>query len=141
MSGEPPYWIPNHVSGVDARDITVEDSEIDHFISPGVDAHGIGIQTAQRITVRRCYIHDNSADGVQTNTPDYPGYGRWASEILIEYNRLEHNGENGIDIKSTHGLTARYNRIAGYRAAGGGEGIALEVQYDAQDIVIEGNDH
>jgi parallel beta-helix repeat protein len=125
--------------GSDTTNVLIEECEIDRFDAGSRDAHGIGIMTASNITIRRCDIHHNSGDGIQTNTNDYPGYGRFASNILIENNRLHDNRENALDVKSTHGLTARNNQLWGYRVVNSSDGMAIQVQHDAQDIVIVGN--
>jgi parallel beta helix pectate lyase-like protein len=91
----------------DVSNVLIEDSEIDHFDAGTADAHGVGIMTASAVTIRRCDIHHNSGDSIQSNTPDYPGYNRFASAILIEQNKLHENRENALDIKSTHGLIAQ----------------------------------
>ena len=122
-----------------ASNVLVEDSQIDHFDAGTQDAHGVGIMTASNVTIRRCDIHHNSGDAIQSNTPDYPGYGQFASNILIEQNKLHDGRENALDIKSTHGLTARNNQMWGFAAVSTSAGMAIQVQYDAQDIVIEGN--
>jgi len=125
--------------GNDTANVLIEDCAIHHFDAGAEDAHGIGIMTASGVTIRRCDIHNNSGDAIQSNTPDYPGYGRFASSILIEHNWLHHNRENAVDIKSTHGLTARYNQMWGFAAVRASAGMAVQVQYDAQDITIAGN--
>jgi hypothetical protein len=125
--------------GNETANVLIEDCAIHHFDADAGDAHGIGIMTAHDITIRRCDIHNNSGDAIQSNTPDYPGYGRFASDILIEHNWLHHNRENAVDIKSTHRLTARYNQMWGVAAVGTSAGMAVEVQYDAQNITIAGN--
>ncbi len=119
--------------------IVIEDCEISNFVNSSTDAHGIGIQVAHGITVRRCYIHDNSGDGVQSHTNDTSSANAWATNITIENNRIERNGENGVDVKSTKGIVIRNNLLSGYRAAGGGEGIAVQIQYDAQNVTVIGN--
>lgn len=125
--------------GNDVSNVLVEASEIDHFDAGTSDAHGVGIMTASNVTVRGCDIHHNSGDAVQSNTADYPGYNRFASNILVENNTLHENRENALDIKSTHGLTMRNNRAWGFRAVSSSDGMAIQVQYDAQDITITGN--
>ena len=125
--------------GTDVYAVLIEDCEIDHFDAGDSDAHGIGIMTASDVIIRRCDIHDNSGDAIQVNTPDYPGYGRWASQIWIENNQLHECRENALDIKSTHGLTARFNRMWGFHAVDNSDGMAVQVQYDAQDITLWGN--
>jgi hypothetical protein len=119
--------------------ITIEDCEISRFINSGTDAHGIGIQVADNIAIRRCYIHDNSGDGIQSHTNDEPGANAWATNIIVEANRIERNGENAVDVKSTKTILIRNNVMSGYRAAGGGEGIAIQIQYDAQNVTVMGN--
>jgi hypothetical protein len=126
--------------GSDTANVRIEDSQIDHFDAGDADAHGIGIMTAANVTIRGCDIHHNSGDAIQVNTPDYPGYGRFASNILIERNTLHEDRENALDIKSTHGLSARHNRMWGYGAVSSSDGMAIQVQYDAQDITIVGNE-
>jgi hypothetical protein len=125
--------------GSDTNNTLVEDSEIDHFSAGMADAHGVGIMTARNVTIRGCNIHHNSGDSIQVNTPDYPGYGRFASGILIEGNRLHEDRENGLDIKSTRGLVARDNQLWGFGAVSTSDGMAIQVQYDAQDISIVSN--
>jgi parallel beta-helix repeat protein len=121
------------------HNVLIEQCEVARFVNSSTDAHGVGLQAVSNVTVRGCYIHHNSGDGVQSHTSDFPGNTLRARNVLIEGNRIENNGENGVDIKSTHGIIVRGNSMAGYRAAGGGEGIAIEVQYDAQDVLISGN--
>jgi hypothetical protein len=125
--------------GNDTANVLIEDCAIHHFDAGTEDAHGIGIMTARNVTIRRCDIHDNSGDAIQSNTSDYPGYGRFASDVLIEHNLLHHNHENAVDIKSTHSLTARYNQMWGFTAVSSSAGMAVQVQYDAQNITIAGN--
>jgi hypothetical protein len=125
--------------GNDAANVLIEESEIDHFDAGDQDAHGIAIMTASNVTIRRCDIHHTSGDAIQSNTPDYPGYGRFASNILIERNRLHESRENALDVKSTHGLTARNNQMWGFAVVSSSAGMAIQVQHDAQDILIEGN--
>ena len=125
--------------GNDTANILIEDCAIHDFDAGAQDAHGIGIMTASGVTIRRCDIHDNSGDAIQSNTPDYPGYGHFASGILIEHNWLHDNRENAVDIKSTHGLTARYNQMWGFTAVSSSAGMAVEIQHDAQNISIIAN--
>jgi hypothetical protein len=125
--------------GNDTSHVSIEDSEIDHFDAGDSDAHGVGIMTASDVVIRRCAIHHNSGDAIQSNTPDYPGYGRFASTILIERNQLYANRENALDVKSTHGLMFRDNQLWGFRAVDSSDGMAIQVQYDAQHIAIVDN--
>jgi hypothetical protein len=119
--------------------VAIEDTEIDHFDAGDSDAHGVGIMTASDVVIRRCNIHHNSGDAIQSNTPDYPGYGRFASTILIEDSQLHDNRENALDVKSTRGLTFRNNQLWGFRAVSSSDGMAIQVQYDAQHIQVIGN--
>lgn len=124
----------------DVAHVVIEDSEINNFDAGSSDAHGVGIMTANDVTVRRCNIYGNSGDSVQVNTPDYPGYKRFASNITIEGNNLHENRENAVDIKSARGVVVRNNRMWGFRAVDSSDGMAIEVQYDAQDVTITGNE-
>ncbi len=42
-------------------------------------------------------------------------------------------------MKSTRGLTFRNNQLWGFRAVSSSDGMAIQVQYDAQHIQIVGN--
>ncbi len=121
------------------HDVAIDACEISGFRNSGTDAHGIGIQVAHAITITNSIIHHNSGDGVQSHTNDTPGAGNWASGIVIVGNTIFANGENAIDIKSTHGALIQANRMYSYTAATGGEGVAVQIQYDAQDIDIRSN--
>lgn len=123
----------------DVQNVLIESSEINNFDAGSSDAHGIGIKTASNITIRGCNIHNNSGDAIQINTPDYPGYGRFARNILIENNDLHDNRENAVDMKSTHTAVVRNNRAWGFHVVNSSDGMAIEVQYDAQDIQVIGN--
>lgn len=125
--------------GTDVTNVTIESSHIHNFDAGSADAHGVGIMTASNIVVRNCDIHNTSGDAVQVNTPDYPGYKRWASNVLIENNRLHETRENAVDIKSSRNVTVRGNQMWGFRAVSTSTGMALQVQYDSQDVVIERN--
>lgn len=125
--------------GNDVRQVLIEASAIHHFDAGDADAHGIGIMSASGVTVRGCDIHHNSGDAIQVNTPDYPGYGRYASAIVIEHNQLHESRENGLDIKSTRGLIARNNQLWGFQPVDSSNGMAIQVQYGAQQIAIERN--
>jgi parallel beta-helix repeat protein len=123
----------------DVHDVLIQDSEINGFDAGSSDAHGVGIETASNITIRRCNIYGNSGDAIQSNTPDYPGYNRYASNIIIEDNDLHDNRENAVDIKSTHGIVVRNNRMWGTRVVSSSDGMALQIQYGAEDVTITGN--
>ena len=128
--------------GNGASDVLIEDAHIHHFGDGGTDAHGIGIEAANNITVRRCRIHDNIGDGVQSNTSDdviTPPPPR-PSNILIEANQIYSNSENAVDIKSTLGIQIINNQIYHYRPSGSSDGTAIQVQYGARDVQIIGND-
>lgn len=125
--------------GNDVARVTIEDSTIEHFDAGDQDAHGVGIMTASEVVVRRCDIFATSGDAIQVNTPDYPGYGRAARNIVIEQNKLHHTRENALDIKSTHGIAVRNNLAWSFAAVDSSDGMAIQVQYDARDVQIVGN--
>ena len=62
-----------------------------------------------------------------------------ASNVTVDNNLLHDCRENALDVKSTHGLIARYNQAWGFHRVTTSAGMAIEVQYDAQDITILGN--
>jgi hypothetical protein len=125
--------------GSDVARVLIEGCTIDNFDAGSSDAHGVGIMTAREVTIRECDISNTSGDAIQVNTPDYPGYGRAAEQIRIERNRLHDTRENALDIKSTHGLVAHGNLAWGFRAVDSSDGMAIQVQYDARDITLTGN--
>lgn len=125
--------------GNDVARVLIDSCRINNFDAGEKDAHGVGIMTASDVTIRRCNISHTSGDAIQVNTPDYPGYNRFASTILIEQNQLHETRENALDIKSTHGLIARNNMIWGFHAVDTSDGMAIQVQYDARDIQLLNN--
>ncbi|NJN15867.1 MAG: hypothetical protein HC822_06045 [Oscillochloris sp.] len=125
--------------GNDVARVLIEGCTINNFDAGSRDAHGVGIMTASDVTVRECDIFDTSGDAIQTNTPDYPGYERFAERIRIERNRLHDTRENAIDIKSTHDLVAHGNLIWGFKAVDSSDGMAIQVQHDARNITLSGN--
>ena len=127
--------------GDGSANILIEDAHIHDFSGGGTDAHGIGIGAADNVTVRRCRIHDNRGDGVQSNTSDdttVPPPPR-PSHILIETSEIYSNSENAVDIKSTLGIQIVNNRLYHYRPSGSSDGTAIQVQYGARDVQIIGN--
>ena len=125
--------------GDGSSDILIEDCHVHHFTGGGTDSHGIGIMAARNVTVRRCKIHDNQGDGVQSNTQDAGLSSPRASNILIEANEIYSNTENAIDIKSTLGVQVIGNTIYHYRPSGSSDGTAIQVQYGARDVVVSAN--
>jgi hypothetical protein len=125
--------------GNDVARVTIEDCIIEDFDAGEKDAHGVGIMTASDVTIRRCDIFATSGDAIQVNTPDYPGYGRAASNIQIEQNKLHHTRENALDIKSTHGIVVRDNLAWSFAAVDSSDGMAIQVQYDARDVQLIAN--
>jgi hypothetical protein len=121
------------------HDVRIDGCDISAFRNSGKDSHGIGLQVNTAITITNNTIHGNSGDGVQSHTNDTPSAANWASGIVVANNTIFANGENAIDVKSTHGMLIQANHMFSYTAATGGEGIAVQIQYDAQDIEIRGN--
>jgi parallel beta-helix repeat protein len=125
--------------GDDVAGVLIEGCVINNFDAGSSDAHGIGVKTARDITIRGCDIYGNSGDAIQLNTPDYPGYNRWAQNIRIEGNRLHDNRENALDIKSADGVVFHGNLAWGYRSVDTSDGMAIQVQYGARNVVITAN--
>jgi hypothetical protein len=125
--------------GTDVTSVLIEQCVINNFDAGTSDAHGVGILTASNVTIKGCEIYGNSGDAIQVNTPDYPGYNRFATNIHIEGNRLHDNRENAVDIKSTDGLVFHNNLLWGYHAVSSSSGMAIQVQYGARNIVLTSN--
>ncbi|HEX5748263.1 MAG TPA: right-handed parallel beta-helix repeat-containing protein [Archangium sp.] len=123
-----------------ARDITVRNNHIHHFIKPGDDSHGVAVVgPARNIVIRDNDIHHNSGDSIQCQ----PGSGP-ADGVLIEGNTLHDEGENGVDIKQCLRVTVRDNVLSGFpntaiRPAGSSAGEAVVIHDSARDILIQGN--
>jgi len=123
-----------------ARDITVRNNLIHHFIKPGDDSHGVAVVgPARNIVIRDNDIHHNSGDSVQC----MPGVGP-ADGVLIEGNTMHDEGENGVDIKHCLRVTVRDNVISGFpntaiRPVGSSAGEAVVIHASARDIIIQGN--
>ncbi|HYO65675.1 MAG TPA: right-handed parallel beta-helix repeat-containing protein [Archangium sp.] len=123
-----------------ARDITVQNNHIHHFIKSGDDSHGVAVVgPARNIVIRDNDIHHNSGDSVQCQ----PGSGP-ADGVLVEGNTMHDEGENGVDIKQCLRVTVRDNVISGFpntviRPAGSSAGEAVVIHASARDILIQGN--
>ncbi|WNG42105.1 DUF1565 domain-containing protein [Archangium violaceum] len=123
-----------------ARDITLQNNTLHHFIKPGDDAHGVVVVGPSRnIVIRSNDIHHNSGDSIQCQAGSAP-----AESVLIEDNTLHDEGENGVDIKQCVRVTVRDNVISGFpntaiRAAGSSAGEAVLIHASARDILIQGN--
>ncbi|WP_239014090.1 right-handed parallel beta-helix repeat-containing protein [Archangium violaceum] len=123
-----------------ARDITIQNNTLHHFIKPGDDAHGVVVVGPSRnIVIRSNDIHHNSGDSIQCQAGTAP-----AESVLIEGNTLHDEGENGVDIKQCLRVTVRDNVISGFpntaiRAAGSSAGEAVVIHASARDILIQGN--
>ncbi len=123
-----------------ARDITVRNNHIHHFIKPADDAHGVAVVgPARNIVIRDNDIHHNSGDSIQCQ----PGSGP-ADGVLVEGNTLHDEGENGVDIKQCLRVTVRDNTLSGFpntaiRPTGSSAGEAVVIHASARDIVIQGN--
>jgi nitrous oxidase accessory protein NosD len=123
-----------------ARDISVRNNHLHHFIKPGDESHGVAVVgPARNIVIQDNDIHHNSGDSIQCQ----PGSGP-ADGVLIEGNTLHDEGENGVDIKQCLRVTVRDNVISGFpntaiRQAGSSAGEAVVIHASARDIIIQGN--
>jgi Right handed beta helix region len=123
-----------------ARDVTVRNNHVHHFIKPGDDSHGVlVVGPARNIVIQDNDIHHNSGDSIQCQ----PGAGP-ADGVLIEGNTLHDEGENGVDIKQCLRVTVRDNVMSGFpntaiRPAGSSAGEAVVIHASARDILIQGN--
>ena len=124
-----------------ARNVTIEDNLLHHFIKPGDDSHGVVVVGPSRNTViRNNNIHHNSGDSVQCQAGDGPAEG-----LLVQGNELHDNGENGVDIKQCYGVTVRDNQMYGFpnpaiRPLGSSAGEAVLISRGARNVLIQGND-
>ncbi|WP_375765705.1 right-handed parallel beta-helix repeat-containing protein [Archangium gephyra] len=123
-----------------AKDITLRNNHLHHFIKPGDDSHGVAVVgPARNIVIQDNDIHHNSGDSIQCQ----PGAGP-AESVLIERNTLHDEGENGVDIKQCLSVTVRDNVLSGFpntaiRPAGSSAGEAVVIHAAARDIHIQGN--
>jgi len=124
-----------------ARNVTIENNAIHHFIKPGDDSHGVVVVGPSRNTVvRGNNIHHNSGDSVQCQAGEGPAQG-----LIVETNEMHDNGENGMDIKQCYGVTVRNNQMYGFpnptiRPVGSSAGEAVLISRGARDVLIQGND-
>ncbi|HYO52066.1 right-handed parallel beta-helix repeat-containing protein [Archangium sp.] len=128
------------VSVEGARDITLQNNTLHHFIKPGDDSHGVAVVGPSRnIVIRNNDIHHNSGDSIQCQAGAAP-----AESVLIEGNTLHDEGENGVDIKQCLHVTVRDNVLSGFpntaiRQAGSSAGEAVVIHVSARDVRIQGN--
>jgi hypothetical protein len=107
------------------------------------DHHGILISSGSaRVLIQgnRSYRNDGDSVQCQDNDPTRPGV---PTDITIEFNRFYRDVENAIDIKTCQNVSARANKLYGYRAAlaqnRSPQGSAMVVHENADRILIELN--
>lgn len=124
-----------------ARNITVQNNSIHHFIKSGDDSHGVVVVApARNIIIRDNDIHHDSGDSVQCQAETDT-----VENILIEGNTLHDEGENAVDIKGCEHVIVRDNTLGGFpntavRPPGSSAGEAIVLHEAVHDILIEGND-
>jgi hypothetical protein len=107
------------------------------------DHHGILISSGSaRVLIQgnRSYRNDGDSVQCQNNDPTRPGV---PTDITIEFNGFYRDVENAIDIKTCQNVSARANKLYGYRAAlaqnRSPQGSAMVVHENADRILIELN--
>jgi hypothetical protein len=111
---------------------------------PGAeDSHGVHVNSdCTRILVQGVESYDNGGDSVQCNQ-ESPG--STPSHITIESNRLHHDFENAVDLKTCDHVAVRGNKIYGYRETVRGiskrdpRGAAIVAHVNADNILFEKN--
>ena len=102
------------------------------------DAHGIILNGGHNNTIRGNTIYDCKGDCIQLYKAD-PNY-----DTLIEdndlYTTMGSGSENAIDIKGTQGCTIRNNKMHGFHDAEDSDGVALKINKNSDDILVEKND-
>jgi hypothetical protein len=123
-----------------ARNITVQNNSIHHFIKPGTDAHGVAVVGPSRgLVIRNNDIHHNSGDSIQCQGNVAP-----VENVLIEGNTLHDEGENAVDLKGCRHVVMRDNTVYGFpnaavRPVGSSAGEAVVIHQSASHILIQGN--
>ena len=126
-----------------SSDNQVLNSEIDHFglASSSSDAHGVAIHESHNNLIQGNNIHHNMGDAVQVFTIDTPSlYPKSANNNRIIGNTLHDDRENAVDIKSSRGTVVSGNVMYGYQPSANSDGMAVEVHYNAQDVLVANNE-
>lgn len=122
-----------------ANYLLVENCRIHNFNrSDATDAHGIILDGGQNNTFRNNVIYDCKGDCIQL----YRTYQNYNTVIEGNdlYTTFGPGSENAIDCKDTHGCIIRNNKMHGFHKAEDSDGVALKMNYDSDDVLIEGND-
>ncbi len=102
------------------------------------DAHGIILNGGHNNTIRGNTIYDCKGDCIQLYKADQ-NY-----DTVIEdndlYTTMGNGSENAIDIKGTQGCTIRNNKMHGFHDADDSDGVALKINKNSDDILVEKND-
>ncbi len=117
----------------------IENCTIHNFNrSDQYDAHGIVMDGGTGNTFRGNTIYDCKGDCIQLAKYNVN------SDILIENNDLYTTfgggSENAIDMKGTQGCTIRNNKMHGFRNAPDSDGVALKINKNSDNVVIEYNE-
>ncbi len=117
----------------------IENCTIHYFNrSDQYDAHGIIMDGGVGNTFRGNVIYDCKGDCIQLYK------SKVNSETLIENNDLYTTfgggSENAIDMKGTQGCTIRNNKMHGFRNAVDSDGVALKINKNSDNVLIEYNE-
>ena len=119
--------------------LLIENCTIHNFDrSDQYDAHGIILNGGHNNTIRGNTIYDCKGDCIQLYKADQ-NY-----DTIIEdndlYTTMGSGSENAIDIKGTQGCTIRNNKMHGFHDAEDSDGVALKINKNSDDILVEKND-
>ncbi len=116
------YGGEDGIAIVSASYVTIDGFEVTRAPRAGIGVRSLGpdetgVDTRGNI-IRNCYSHDNGRWGAEEGAHDgiFTGY---ALDVLIEYNRVEHNAEHGIYVSnSADNPIIRNNVVKGNYAQG-----------------------
>lgn len=108
----------------------LDNNDYTHSLGAEDDNHGLLIgQYTNNVWVLNCDIHNNSGDGMQISGNNSNGEAR-SQYLYIGGNRIYHNSENAIDIKSSLDVIISRNEIYDYVPSGGSDGTAIVIQQE-----------
>ena len=124
---------------INASNTLIEECEIYNFMrNDQYDAHGIILDGGTGNIIRNNKIYDCKGDCIQFYKENINKGTIIENNYL--YTTLGGNSENAIDIKGTKGTEIRGNKMFGFRDAEDSDGVALKINKDSDNIIIENNE-
>ncbi len=102
------------------------------------DAHGIILDGGDGNVIRNNTIYDCKGDCIQLYKENVNVNTLIENNLL--YTTLGSGSENAIDLKGTQGCIIRGNKMWGFRDAPDSDGVALKVNKDSDNMIIEENE-